>query len=97
MKLRFTPRAIQDLAAIGDYVRSHNPSASIRVRSAILETAQLLVQFPHAGRAQTVEGVRKIVTRRYSYIIYYSIDADAEEVIVISVQHPARAREYADQ
>ena len=69
MKLRFTPRATQDLTAIGDYIRSKNPTAAVRVRSAILETLQLLIRFPGAGRAQTVEGVRKIVTRRYPYIV----------------------------
>jgi toxin ParE1/3/4 len=69
MKLRLTPRATQDLTAIGDYIRSKNPTAAVRVRSAILETLQLLIRFPGAGRAQTVEGVRKIVTRRYPYIV----------------------------
>jgi toxin ParE1/3/4 len=97
MKLRFTRRAIEDLAGIGNYIGEQNPAAAVRVRSAILDTLQLLVEYPRIGRAQTVEGVRKIVTRRYSYIIYYSVDADAHEVIIISVQHPARAREYTDQ
>ena len=97
MKLRFTRRATQDLVGIGDYIGTQNPAAAVRVRSAILETLQLLVQYPQIGRAQTVEGVRKIVTRRYPYIVYYSVDADAQEVVVITVQHPARAREYTDQ
>ena len=96
MKLRFTPRATQDLATIGDYIRARNPAAAARVRSAILETLQVLVQFPHAGRAQTVEGVRKIVTRRYAYIVYYNVDLDAEEIIVNTLQHPAQQREFSD-
>ena len=94
MKLRLTPRATQDLTAIGDYIRSKNPTAAVRVRSAILETLQLLVRFPGAGRAQTVEGVRKIVTR--PYIVYYRIDEAAQEIIVITIQHAARQREYSD-
>ena len=97
MKLRFTQRASRDLAAIGDYIGDNNPRAAGRVRAAILQTLQLLVRYPQIGRAQTVEGVRKIVTRRYSYIIYYSVDANAQEVVVIAVQHPARAREYTGQ
>jgi toxin ParE1/3/4 len=96
MKLRFAPRATQDLAEIGDYIRSRNPVAAVRVRAAILETLSLLVQFPNAGRAQTVEGVRKIVTRRYAYIIYYSVDVNGEEVIVNTIQHPSRQREFSD-
>jgi len=96
MKLRFTPRATQDLTAIGDYIRSKNPAAAVRVRAAILETLQMLTRFPGAGRAQTVEGVRKIVTRRYPYIVYYSIDQAAQEIIIHTIQHPAREREYSD-
>lgn len=96
MKLRFTPRAVEDLAAIGDHFRSKNPAAAVRVRAAILETLQMLLLFPHAGRKQTVEGVRKIVTRRYAYIVYYSLDLDLQEVVVGSIQHPARKREYSD-
>jgi toxin ParE1/3/4 len=46
MKLRFTPRAAQDLAAIADYIRAHNPAAALRVRAAILHSLQNLVLFP---------------------------------------------------
>lgn len=85
MRLRLTPRATQDLATIGDYIRSRNPSAAMRVRAAILETLRMLTSFPRAGRAQTVEGVRKIVTRRYPYIVYYSLDDTAEEVVILTI------------
>ena len=89
MKLRFSPRATQDLAEIGGYIRERNPRAAVRVRAAILETLQMLTRFPRAGRAQTVEGVRKIVTRRYAHIVYYSVDAAAQEVIIITIMHRA--------
>jgi plasmid stabilization system protein ParE len=36
MKLRFTPRAIENLAEIADYIRERNPAASRRVRAASL-------------------------------------------------------------
>ena len=69
MKLRFTPRATQDLAGIADYIRAHNPAAAQNVRAAILHSLQNLVLFPEVGRRQTVEGVRKIVTAKYRYLI----------------------------
>lgn len=96
MKLRFTPRAVQDLEAIGDYIRTRSPTGARKVRAAILETLQVLTRFPHAGRAQTLDGVRKIVTRRYSYIVYYNVDLDAGEIIINTIQHPARQREFSD-
>lgn len=61
MKLRFTPRAARDLAEIADYIREHSPQAALHVRAAILESLQSLVLFPHIGRQQKVEGVRKLV------------------------------------
>jgi plasmid stabilization system protein ParE len=58
MKLRFAPRATQDLLDIADYIRERNPNASLRVRAAILDSLHDLVLFPEAGRRQTIEGVR---------------------------------------
>lgn len=96
MKLRFTPRATQDLAAIANYIREHNPRAAGRVRAAILDSIQNLLIFPEIGRRQKIEGVRKLVTRKYPYFVYYSIDRIAEEIIIITIQHPSRRREHED-
>jgi plasmid stabilization system protein ParE len=96
MKLRFTPRATQDLLDIADYIRERSPNASLRVRAAILDSLQDLVLFPEAGRRQTIEGVRKFVTRKYSYLIYYVLDQSVDEIIILTIQHPAREREYED-
>ena len=64
------------------------------MRAAILESLQNLVLFPQVGRRQKVEGVRKLVTRRYRYLVYYTIDEAAEEIVIITIQHPAREREH---
>jgi toxin ParE1/3/4 len=52
--------------------------------------------FPQVGRAQSVEGVRKLVTRKYSYLVYYTVDEADEEIVVLTIQHPAREREHKD-
>jgi plasmid stabilization system protein ParE len=96
MKLRFTPRAIHDLAEIGDYVAEHSSSAAQRVRAAIIDSLKRLTAFPESGRRQTVEDVRKIVTRKYPYLVYYTIDEPADEVVVLAIQHPSREREFDD-
>jgi toxin ParE1/3/4 len=66
------------------------------VRAAILESLQNLVSFPEAGRRQTVEGVRKLVTRRYPYLVYYTLDPAHEEIVILTIRHPAREREHQD-
>ena len=96
MKLRFTPRATSDLIAIAEYIRTRNAAAALPVRDAILTSLQTLTLFPETGRRQSVEGVRKLVTRKYRYLIYYTVDHANNEVAILTIQHPARRREYQD-
>jgi len=51
MKLRFVPRATQDLTEIADYIRERNPAAALRVRATILDSLQNLV-LSTAGKPQ---------------------------------------------
>jgi plasmid stabilization system protein ParE len=96
MKLRLTRRAARNLADIAEYLRERNPATAVRVRTAIVKSFQNLTLFPYSGRKQEVEGVRKIVTRRYPYLIYYRADEAAGEVVIIAIRHFARAREHSD-
>ncbi|RAI38065.1 type II toxin-antitoxin system RelE/ParE family toxin [Rhodoplanes roseus] len=96
MKLRYTREAVADLIGIADDIRAHNPAAALRVRAAILDSIGKLVLFPRVGRRQTVEGVRKIVTRRYPYLVYYTVDEAAGETVILGIKHPARRREHQD-
>ncbi len=95
MKLRFTPQAIENLTAIIDYLNARNPQGSKRVRTAILDTFRLLLLFPDSGRVLR-QGMRKIVTRRYGYVVYYSVDDVAEELTILSVRHAAQQRDPSD-
>lgn len=97
MRVRFTRRATGDLADIAAYLNRHSPEAALHVRAAILSALQRLAAFPLSGRAQSVEGVRKLVVRKYPYLVYYVIDAAAGEVIILTVQHAARERELRDR
>lgn len=96
MKLRFTPRATANIIEIADYIRASNPAAAERVRAAIYESLQNLLLFPHVGRRQKTEGVRKFVTRRYGYLVYYAVDEAAAEIVILNIKHPARRREHED-
>ena len=96
MKLRFTPRATENLVEIADYLHERNPVAARRVRAVIYEGLQNLILFPNAGRLQNVERVRKFVTRKYVYLIYYIVDEGAEEIVILNVKHSARERDYED-
>jgi toxin ParE1/3/4 len=96
MKLRLTPRAARNLTDIADYLGERSPEAALRVRDAILESLQNLVLFPRSGRNQQVDGVRKVVTRRYSYLVYYTLDELTDEIIILTIRHAARDPEHSD-
>jgi len=40
--------------------------------------------------------VRKLVTRHYPYLVFYTTDEEAEEIVVLAIQYPAREREHSD-
>jgi plasmid stabilization system protein ParE len=61
--------------------------------AAILESLRHLGLFPQIGRRQRVADVRKLVTRRYPYLVYYTVD---EEIVILIIQHPARERTHSD-
>jgi toxin ParE1/3/4 len=96
MKLRFTLRAAQDLIEIAEYLRERNPAGATRVRDAILRSLQTLSLFPEIGRKQSVEGVRKLATRGFPYLIYYNLNREADEIVVLTIRHAARTRRYTD-
>lgn len=96
MRLRFTPRAARDLANTAAYLLEHSPASVTRVRAEILDALQDLVLFPELGRRQRIEDVRKLVTRRYSYLVYYRLDRAVDEIVILTIQHHARSRPYDD-
>jgi plasmid stabilization system protein ParE len=77
--------------------KAHRARGARRVRGAILQALQLATEFPRIGRQQTIAGVRKLVTRRYGYVIYYLLDEPADEIVVLTIRHPARARPLTDR
>jgi len=96
LKLRFTPRAVENIAAIADYLRARNPVAARKVRASIYDGLRHLVMFPRIGRPQKEKAVRKFVTQPYAYLLYYTLDDAAEEIIVLAVKHPAQERPSED-
>jgi toxin ParE1/3/4 len=97
MKLRFTHLATQDIAGIADYIATEDPSAAAHVRDDILAALQLLADFPAIGRRQDIEAVRKLVTRKYRYVAYYLTDEAHDEIVVLTIRHPARERNFSDE
>ena len=96
MKIVYSPRAVADLRSISAYLRPRSPQGAKRVRAAILSTITQLVTFPRLGTPQTTPTVYKLLTRRYGYLIYYTVDGDADAIYIITIRHPSQQREFED-
>jgi plasmid stabilization system protein ParE len=90
MKLRYSPRALGDLAAISDYLIERTPAGARAVEQAIRNTVRMLEQFPAAGRTlQQRPDVRVMPTPRFPLLVFYSTGAD--ELVILHIRHAARA------
>ena len=96
MKVRFAERAANDHEAIHAYLVARNPAGARSVQLAMQSTFTRLADFPFLGRAQAKPTLRKIGVPRYPYNVYYTVDVQAEEVIIITVRHTSRAPESRD-
>ena len=89
MKLRWTNLALNDLEAIGDYIRRDSSAEiSTRVIKQILTGVRSLVTFPHLGRAGRVPETRGLVVPNTYYIVPYRVKDN--EVQILAVFHGAR-------
>jgi toxin ParE1/3/4 len=96
MNIRFTDRALVDLGGIADYLVQRSPPGARKVKLAIQRTVEQLERFPGIGTPQKTQGVRKMVVRKYPYLVYYIIDAGADEVRILTILHASRERDFSD-
>lgn len=90
MKVRFTKPALAELDSIFAYIHQHNPIAAGQVVTRVREITSQLGRFPNMGQRKYKPGVRMITVRRYPYLIFYTVDNENDEVLILSVRHAAR-------
>jgi plasmid stabilization system protein ParE len=88
MKVRYTPRARDDLSAILTYIKERNPQGARNVTRVMHKTIELIGQFPRSGRHAGEQGTRVLPVGRYPYLIYWTIERD--EAWIVHIRHTAR-------
>jgi toxin ParE1/3/4 len=89
MIIDWSPRAIDDLAALRDYISEDNPTAAERLALRIIHNVEdLLSGNPDIGRPGRVPGTRELVVPRTPYIVPYRVRHNRIEVL--RVYHGAR-------
>lgn len=89
MRIVYSPRAVTDLAEIGDYLAERNPRTAAAVEQRIRTIVELIARFPASGRVlEERTAVRVIPLGNYPYRIFYT--AAGDEMIILHIRHGAR-------
>ena len=90
MRIRYHPAALAELDAIFDYITARNPAAAHRVIDTITRSIRRLERHPRSARESEIPGIRRLPIVQYPYIAFYTIDDDAQEVIILRVRHTSQ-------
>ena len=89
MKVRYAPRAIDDLASIADYLSHRNPQAARDIEARIHATIRVLREFSASGRKVAHNAdIRVMPVSRYPYSIFYQVESG--HIVVLHIRHAAR-------
>jgi toxin ParE1/3/4 len=88
MRVRYRELALSDLDHIFRYLDERNPAGARKVIDAIHAAIGDVAQNPLSARRTSDPTVRVKVVSRYGYKIFYSVEADAIEIL--HVRHGAR-------
>jgi plasmid stabilization system protein ParE len=83
MRVRYAPRARDDLVTILDYLDRRSPQGARNVKRSIQKALELIGDYPEGGRLAGHEGVRVLPAGRYPYLIYWSIEGGDAWIIHI--------------
>ena len=90
MKVILSPQARGDLRAIRKYIAQDDPAAADRVVHELLRQTRRLILRQWIGRPYEGEDRRVLSVPRYSYLIYFDIDPDRQEVQILTYWHTSR-------
>jgi len=90
VKLRYAPRAHNDIGDIYQYIAQHNTAAATSVIWQIRLTSRLLARHHSLGRETDIPGVRVFLTARYPYLAYHRVREN--ELVIIHIRDGRRDR-----
>jgi toxin ParE1/3/4 len=89
MKVRYTPRARDDLDKIHFYLNERSPAAASAVLKRIRNRIDRLADYPLMAPVTELAGIRGLTILRYPYKAYYRILKD--EVVILHIRDARRA------
>ena len=94
-EVRLSRRARRELALIRAWWKINRPAAPDLIDDELADVRDLLAEQPTAGAVASdpdLAGVRRVVMRRSSYLVFYRIDEDAQQVEILTIWHARRQK-----
>jgi toxin ParE1/3/4 len=97
MKVRYSETALRELDEIFAYIFERNRSAAAPVIDRLERLGALIGEYPFVGHLTDEEGVRIMPLVRYPFLMFYTVNDSADEVVILHVRHAARQRPWDEE
>ena len=91
--VKFATGALRDLVRLRAFLQHKNPIASQKAAATIIQSVQILKQYPQIGRPvnEMKPGYRELVIGfgNYGYVALYRLDGDT--AIIVAIRHQLEA------
>ena len=85
MTIRYSRRALSQLASVFEYLHERNRSAADNVTASIRSTIARLGEMPLLGKVTDEAGVYVIIEPEYRYRVFYTVEG--QQAFVIRILH----------
>lgn len=85
MNIRYSRRALSQLASLHEYLQERNPAAADDVTASIRRTISRLRELPLLGKPSDETDVHVVIEPEYRYRVFYRVEG--KQVLVIRVLH----------
>ncbi len=95
MSVTWSPRARRELDAHQRFIAREQPAAAARIAARIVAAIDPLAAYPLYGRAAPWDGrqrLRELPVAGTPYVVLYTLDSSADEVVIVRVVHGAQLR-----
>jgi len=93
MNVRYSRRALSQLASVHEYLAARNTEVSDNVTASIRSTIGRLRDMPLLGKATDEAGVHVIIEPEYFYRVFYRVEG--QDIFVIRILHGRQGSQSA--
>lgn len=90
MRVRYTATAQRELDQAVDYLLEHAPTVAAAFVDSIERATTALLAHPYSAQETSQPGVRRKYVRRFRYGLFYVVNDDADELVIINIRHTSR-------